>query len=125
MDKLQSIIDHQEALQSRLGYDFKKMFPYNRVNYIKEYSIHATQELHEMLYELPYFKPWKDYNELSPKDVENKILKAREEYIDFLHFVFNIGLALGFDNAEDLWKEYLSKNIENHRRQDLGYKETK
>ena len=42
------------------------------------------------------------------------------ELIDALHFFVNLLLAAGM-SAEDVYKLYLMKNAENHRRQDAGY----
>lgn len=120
MGKLQEIFDKQERLQNRLGYDFEDFSTDERTEYIKEMSIHANQEMNELLYELPFFKPWKKYQDWTEEDMVKGILKAREEYIDFFHFAISIGLALGF-TEDNLHEMYCEKNGINHERQDNGY----
>ena len=65
---LEEMLQKQEALQTRLGYDFSNMTKEEITAYIKEFSIHLNQEVNEMLYELPYFKPWKDYSLLTAEE---------------------------------------------------------
>lgn len=120
MSKLQEMLNAQENLQERLGYDVKEMTAKEITAYIKEHSIHLNQEMNEMLYELPWFKPWKDYSNMTLDEEMTAFNKAREEYIDMLHFMLNIGLALGFEEA-DMHNMYFDKNKENHKRQDDGY----
>lgn len=114
------MLDKQNDLQVRLGYDIPALDMEERTAFIKEFSIHLNQEVNEMLYELPFFKPWKDYNNMSTDEMAEAIVKARKEYVDTLHFMLNIGLALGFDE-EQMYDEYMQKNKENHVRQDAGY----
>lgn len=120
MDKLQEMLMLQNALQQRLGYNFAGMSYEERVELIKEFSIHANQEMNEMLYELPFFKPWKDYSGMTLEEIEAAFDKARKEFIDFWHFILNIALLLNMF-SDDIYKEYVAKNAENHRRQDEGY----
>lgn len=117
---LQEMLDKQNKLQERLGYDIGSMHDEERSAFIKENSIHLTQELHELLYEIPHFKPWKDYSGMSLFDLYESWYKASKELIDMLHFFLNICLALGL-NADNLYDMYIAKNKENHRRQDEGY----
>ena len=118
--KLESMLDMQQDLQKRLGADFSNMTPQERVAFIKEHSIHLNQEINEMLYELPYFKPWKDYSKLTSGQTQEMLEKARMELIDAWHFFMNIALALGM-SSEQFYMMYSAKNRENHRRQDDGY----
>lgn len=118
---LKDIFAKQKLLQSNLGFNFDTMSDKERVDYIKEYSIHTTQELHELLRELPYFKPWSvRSNSLSIKARKEAFIAARLEYADFFHFAINIALGLGL-SAEDLFKIYATKNEINHKRQKHGY----
>jgi dimeric dUTPase (all-alpha-NTP-PPase superfamily) len=117
---LQEMLDKQNKLQERLGYDIGSMHDEERSAFIKENSIHLTQELHELLYEIPHFKPWKDYSGMSLFDSYESWYKASKELIDMLHFFLNICLALGL-NADNLYDMYMAKNKENHKRQDEGY----
>lgn len=120
MGKLQETLNKQRELQERLGYDFAALTKEERTALIKEFSIHVNQELNEMLYELPHFKPWKDYSNMSRAEYKAAINKARKEMIDFQHFVNNIYLLLGM-NEDMIHDMYMDKNKENHQRQDEGY----
>lgn len=117
---LDKMLQKQKELQERLGYDFGSMTREEITAYIKEFSIHLTQELHETLYSLPYFKPWKDYSAMTIEEYEADMEEARKEFIDMFHFVLNIALALGMSD-KDIYDMYMAKNEENHRRQDEGY----
>ena len=121
MEKLEMMLYMQQTFQERLGTRFDTMTVRDRVAFIKEHSIHLNQEINEMLYELPYFKPWKDYSGVTEQDELRAIAKARMECIDAWHFFMNIMLALGFSD-EGFYELYMAKNRENHRRQDVGYK---
>lgn len=118
--KLESMMDMQRDLQKRLGADFDNMTVKERVAFIKEHSIHLNQEVNEMLYELPYFKPWKDYSSLTTGQEQEMLEKARMELIDAWHFFMNMTLALGITPVQ-FYVMYAAKNKENHRRQDEGY----
>lgn len=110
----------QKELQKHLGYDIASMSTEERTLFIKEFSIHLNQETNEMLYELPFFKPWKDYSSMSVEQQAEAIIKARKEFIDMLHFFMNIGLALDMDE-DTILSMYLEKNQENYKRQQKGY----
>lgn len=71
------------------------------------------------------WKAWKSNNlekratlisDLSPEDQ----LEIKFEYIDIIHFVINLQLALGMDSQE-LFELYYLKNKENFDRQNTGY----
>lgn len=110
MDKLEQLMSMQEELQNKLGYDISGMPVAERTAYIKEYTLHTEHELHEMLAELPFFKPWKQYSDISYDT-------ARKEFVDALHFFINVALALGF-SADELLELYMDKNKENYTRQE-------
>lgn len=118
--KLEAMMEKQREFQMRLNPDFNNMSVEQRVAFIKEHSIHLNQEVNEMLYELPYFKPWKDYSNMSNEDIEVAWEKAMMECVDAWHFFMNIMIALGF-SAAIFHEMYMAKNQENHRRQDEGY----
>lgn len=120
MSQLQKMLNLQNSLQERLGYNIDEMDAEERTRFIKEFSIHINQEINEMLYELPYFKPWKDYSNMDSVAIADAFNKARYEFIDAWHFILNIALALGF-SEDELYDSYYAKNIENHKRQDEGY----
>lgn len=118
--KLDDMMYKQQVFQERLGANFSSMTTRDRIVFIKEHSIHLNQEINEMLYELPYFKPWKDYTNITEQDEQEAIQKACMECIDAWHFFMNIMLALGF-SPKSFHEMYVAKNKENHRRQDAGY----
>lgn len=120
LNKLDEMLDMQAAFQLRLDPDFYQKSTKERVAYIKEHSIHLNQEINEMLYELPFFKPWKNYEDMSNEDIDAAFRKARMECVDAWHFFMNIMIMLGF-TAETFYNTYMAKNRENHRRQDAGY----
>jgi dimeric dUTPase (all-alpha-NTP-PPase superfamily) len=120
MSKLAEMLNTQAKFQLRLDPEFYNMSIKERVAFIKEHSIHLNQEVNEMLYELPFFKPWKNYDGMSEADIEAAFEKARMECVDAWHFFMNIMLALGF-SADNFYEMYMAKNKENHRRQDDGY----
>lgn len=120
MCNLDTMLQMQRKFQERLGADFESMSTQDRVAFIKEYSIHLNQEINEMLYELPYFKPWKDYSGLTKADEQMMFEKAKMELIDAWHFFMNMMLGLGM-TADEMYTMYIAKNRENHRRQDAGY----
>lgn len=120
MNKLEEMLAMQFGFQRRLDPNFPRMTNKERVAFIKEHSIHLNQEINEMLYELPFFKPWKDYSGMTDAEIDMAFEKARMECVDAWHFFMNIMLALDFDAAM-FYKMYMAKNKENHRRQDVGY----
>lgn len=128
MDNLTEMLAQQNKWQNDLGYDFNAMSVEERVAYAKEMSIHMTQELHESLYELPFFKPWKNYSALTSfeqafdEGFEGYCMlrKAKDEVVDMWHFFMNYMLALGM-TADDLYTGYKEKNAENYARQEEGY----
>lgn len=120
-DNLGIMLYMQRTLQEKAySYNFETMDIKDRVAFIKEMSIHATQEMHEMMYELPHFKPWKDYNNMSEEEVAIAMTKAQEEFVDLAHFFFNIAIALQL-SSDDILTMYSKKNHENFKRQEEGY----
>lgn len=112
---LQAMLDLQDQFQRRM-YDGE--LPTD-TQYIKNHVLYAEAEMHEMLRELQYFKEWKTY-EWSEEEIEQHKAAAKEEFVDILHFIWNIALALGLD-ADEIMRIYADKNITNHLRQDNGY----
>jgi len=117
---LKTIMDMQNGLQKRLGYDFEKMSDQERAQFMRDHRGYLADEVAEALYEMPFYKRWKNYDGLSLEEGKQAWDKVRMELIDALHFFVNLLLAAGM-SAEDVYKLYLMKNAENHRRQDAGY----
>jgi dimeric dUTPase (all-alpha-NTP-PPase superfamily) len=118
MQMLNKMLTKQKEFQDRLDtLNFKS--PQDRTRFIREHAQYVDAELHELLRELPCFKPWKSYTWTATELVEHEN-NAKEEFIDALHFMLNIALALGM-SAEDIYNEYMRKNKINHDRQDNAY----
>lgn len=94
-----------------------------RAAFIRDHFVYLDQELQEMLYEVPYFKHWKDYSKMSDTELHEAYIKAKEELVDSWHFFMNLMLGLGM-TADELFEGYLEKNKENIRRQEEGYDHT-
>lgn len=116
VDCLAAIMQAQKELEEKvMHYNYASMSEQDKGNYIRNSVVFCEDELHEMLHEVPFFKEWKRYFDDPAKNKETWA-RAREEYVDALHFFINIALALGFD-AESLLAAYLHKNSINHKRQ--------
>lgn len=72
----------------------------------------TTDELHELLGEIGW-KPW-------AKSRHINIAAARGEWIDAFHFMLNMGLVLGMDEAM-IKSLYDAKHAKNGKRQEEGY----
>lgn len=121
--EIQFLLDNQEEFQNKMGYRFEEMTEEEIAKYIKDQSYWVTEELHEMTRELPFIKSWKDYTHLSPEEKFDMSVRAKEEYIDLIHFIMNIGAALGFSGREII-NMYCEKHKINYQRQEdpsLGY----
>lgn len=120
---LQLVLDKQKEFQSRFGYNGEETDVETVSSLIHTHSAFAIEEIYEMLRELPYHKPWRDYSDWNNEKIVEQFEIAREEWIDVFIFVMNVGLFLGLD--ENLIREmYLEKLGINHKRQEdpeLGY----
>lgn len=114
-DMLCELFADQAKFESYMGYDISGMSEKERGEYIRLHVLMVTDELHEMLHEIPFFKPWKKYSDLEPENAL-KWQKARMELVDALHFFLTLCLGLGL-TAEELFMMYESKLQENYRRQ--------
>lgn len=114
---LEVMFDKQLTLQKRLNNlpDFEDR--HSTTEFIRKNILYTIDELSELCRELKHYKHWKNYDDFNEAIRDTK---ANEEYIDAFHFFMNIGIALGMD-AHDIFEVYLSKNKENHVRQDEGY----
>jgi dimeric dUTPase (all-alpha-NTP-PPase superfamily) len=118
---LQFLLDSQKKFQKRLGYDLDSMNLQERAKYIKEQILWSTDELHEMLHELPFAKDWSTkYYKMTPEQIQHQLGLSKEEFIDFLHFAVNIALALDL-TEEEIIRLYKEKNKINYERQENGY----
>ena len=120
INHMKKMLEMQKELQEFLGTDFEDMSMEERVAYIKEHSIHLNQEINEALYELPYFKPWKDYSNVTEDEVVEGLKSYKKEMVDAFHFFMNMLLAIDV-TAEEFEALYMEKNAENFERQRRGY----
>lgn len=114
-DMLRSLFLNQAMFEAAMGYDIANMSEKERGEYIRLQTLMVTDELHEMLHEVPFFKPWKKYSSDSA-DNQYKWQRARMELVDALHFFLTLCLGLGF-TAEELFTMYCAKLSENYHRQ--------
>jgi hypothetical protein len=125
-DTLDYVLTKQNEFQAKLGTesgaDLKSVS-----SLIHTHSQFAVEEIYEMLRELPYHKPWKDYSSLSIEEVVEKMEKVEFEWIDAFIFMMNVANLLKMD-SEKIKQLYNEKLSINHKRQEdpeLGYvKET-
>lgn len=114
---LDNLLKLQWLFQARLGQ--MPVMPEERTQYVMNNMLYAEAEGHEFLREIEGFKSWKHYD-WSTTEKDEHYKAALEEFVDMLHFVLNIALAMDF-SAEDIYRSYIAKNIVNHARQDNGY----
>lgn len=115
------MLETQKELQKRFNIDFDKMTDTERAIYIKEHSFWATDEIHEMIREVPFIKSWsKKYNSWDKEKMDAQKLKTKEEFIDVITFLMNVANALDFTGKE-IMDMYLEKNKLNHERQNTNY----
>lgn len=92
-----------------------------RVVFIKDMYIALSNELNELIDEVPAWKPWVSREKLAENGKPLLNLEAaRGEFIDIAHFWMNFALVLGLD-AEDIQERYVAKRAKNSHRQELGY----
>jgi len=133
-DTLGMIYEKQIELQKRLGFDFNDW----NIKQISEFWLvnkHAmSDELNEMFDALggindgigsAAWKYWKKDNKLASdmkiSDLsESDRLELFYEWIDGLHFYMNFAISIGM-TSKDILNLYMTKNSENHNRQNRGY----
>jgi len=120
MNELEYMFKIQKAFQDRVDQRYKSTDLKERAAFLRDHFVFCNQEMQEMLYEIPFFKHWKDYSKMTDEEIKEAYDKAKEELIDAWHFFINIMLGLGM-TAEELFTRYLDKHKENIRRQDEGY----
>jgi len=123
MNELEYMFKMQKAFQDKVDQRYKSTDLKERAAFLRDHFVFCNQEMQEMLYEIPFFKHWKDYSKMTDEEIEEAYDKAKEEVIDAWHFFINIMLGLGI-TAEELFTRYLNKHKENIRRQDEGYNYT-
>lgn len=113
MTDIQHLLMAQRDLQIKMGQpDPRTMSEEQKALFIKDMVLAATDELHELLAEVGW-KPWATSRHVN-RDA------AVGEWIDLLHFVLNLGLALNL-TGEEVFLKYMSKRQKNIKRQEEGY----
>lgn len=120
---LEVMLNLQASFQHNVDPRFEEPCLKQHAAFIRDHFVYLDQELQEMLYEVPYFKNWKDYSKMTQEEVNEAYAKAKEEIVDAWHFFMNLMLGLGM-TADELYEGYLKKNKENIRRQEEGYDHT-
>lgn len=120
-DRLIELFELQHDLQTEVyGYNFQRMLPTDRIQYVKDMKLALDAELQEALDETAW-KPW-TANRTVPNWVSRDAYVG--EMVDVLHFFINMLLVLG-DDPRDLAIEvanrYLQKHDVNKQRQADGY----
>lgn len=130
---LADLMNLQKDIQENVyGYDFKQLQE-GKLKNIKSFIDWNLEAIRDEERELQnalggihshsnaLWKTWKskhkEANEkLFSELTEEELKELRMEWIDILHFIFNIGLAIGMD-AQTTFDYYMSKNKENRNRQ--------
>ena len=122
LSPLEHMLEMQKEFQNRVDPRYNSDLK-ERAAFLRDHFVFCNQELHEMLYEIPFFKNWKDYSNMTDEEIVEAFDKAKNELIDAWHFFMNLSIGLGMD-AEEFYQRYLDKHKENIRRQDEGYDHT-
>ena len=125
-DHMQDWLDSQSELQEKMPSDHPTdLFKlYDRdaatdedrlaaINFIQWNSKAIIHELVELESETGW-KPW-------AKSRHINLEAARGELVDVMHFVANLALVLGMDEAADIMQRYHRKHAKNAKRQEEGY----
>jgi phosphoribosyl-ATP pyrophosphohydrolase len=113
VDRLYEMLRLQRQLQTEtFGANPAVMQDADRIQYIKDMVLAATDELHEVLAEVGW-KPW-----ATSRHVNRDAYVS--ELVDVWHFVMNLLIAVDC-GPEELYTKYLAKRSENARRQEAGY----
>lgn len=122
VDPLEHMLEMQKEFQDRVDPRYDSDLK-ERAAFLRDHFVFCDQELQEMLYEVPFFKHWKSYSNMTDEEIVEAFSKAKDELIDAWHFFMNLSIGLGMD-AEEFYQRYLDKHKENIRRQDEGYDHT-
>ena len=114
MHDVTNLLEAQRTLQVMMNQkDPTKMSEEERALFIKDMVLASTDELHELLQEVGW-KPWATSRHVN-------VEAAKGEWIDLLHFVLNLGLAIGFRDGSEIEARYMQKRMKNVKRQQAGY----
>lgn len=113
-DKLDRLFEMQYEFGSKFC-DFPTVGVQESQQKTMEYINHTIEELFEMRREMPIRKHWSTKMNQIPN-----WNKAKEEYVDALHFFISIALINGW-SANDIFIAYCDKHKLNEQRQKEGY----
>jgi len=113
MTRLNEMYKLQARLQQRIGLNPPGYDIFDKERMTKEFCLAIVHEVGEVLEGIN----WKHWKTTYENPDENYL---KREFVDLLHFVFNLFLTWGF-TADDIYEEYTSKHKENMRRQDEAY----
>ena len=122
------MLERQMNLQRKVfhsgnGPDWENLDLETRCALMKEFVYQCTEEFHEMNRELPYMKPWKQYEaslNMTGTQIAEYEHRARAEFVDAWHFMLNMANLLKF-TEQTLEEAYNEKNKVNHKRQEEKY----
>jgi hypothetical protein len=136
IDTLGNLIQMQKDIQENVyGYNFKQLQE-GKLKDLKSFIDWNEEAIRDEQREfanalggihthgMALWKPWKskhkEAGEKSLKDLTSEeILELKYEWIDQLHFMFNIALSIGLEEKE-VYNLYMAKNKENRNRQNKG-----
>lgn len=123
MTDLQKMLDAQRAIQTKVyGADPIDLTDEQRVQYIKDMVLAAEDELHEMLVEVPAWKPWVNREKLIKEGIPFvRDAAFQKEFSDLWHFVLILALLGGITEARQIEDLYFNKYEVNKKRQSDGY----
>lgn len=121
VDAFTELFELQHDLQTEaFGYNFQRMLPAERIQYVKDMKLALSAELQEALDETAW-KPWA----AQPPHARWVNRDAYVgELVDVLHFLVNMLLVLGDDPrdlAVEVFTRYQVKHNINRKRQAEGY----
>lgn len=117
---MKEMLEMQAKLQEFLGADFDSMDMEERAQFAKNHYTYLVQELNEALYELPFFKEWKNYDNMTVDEMAAALKRYKAELVDAFHFFMNLMLVYDM-SFDELKSSYIEKNKENFERQKRGY----
>lgn len=121
MASLLALLRAQDELQREtFGYEFERMTPEARMEYIRWNMLALQNELHEALDETD----WKPWTSIAPNDRSMNIEAYLSELADAFHFFMNLLLATAKSPDElsvEFTQKYFHKRERNIQRQAEGY----
>jgi len=119
MDKLDIMFSMQKKLQDSLGIFEKIKNEEDKQAYINQMLLACFEEVTEIMKKTAYKNP--EYVKFGWKKNQKWNLEVfKIEIVDLFHFMMNLCLATNI-TADEFYKIYCEKNLENYERQKRGY----